>query len=421
MQCYEGYRDEFMALRDQLDALDASDLLTRYLGLSARPEPLDLLQNLLNCANGKYYDVTPFRALITGEYPNAVRPTVRQKVDCLSANARRSGFSQLADQIEAAYPAPVFESPQPHSDTLGAALKNLSDLLRDLVGFYFKRLFEFKKQPRYIKIPGSLDVLELIIDERLGLTGLRVHFSENCSSEFTRLPHGVFCTNLEFGPPITFLRMSLEPSSNEYRVMGKRLYEIGLPGRYNKLGEWKPLIYPGNAQHLIDECLRLSKDPDVQGALLYTRLTGHKCIEFAMKSDMELPGEYTATEQGGLYVWKCPVEDTSHVNVRTYDCWISLDSCSAEEIESRLASVGWFMNVLFFPYGATYSWRNKYRMTFGGRGVFMPNHEDLKTVDMILKAYPNTSDGVGLASGMDWCNMGASASNPFSGERPELR
>lgn len=415
MQCYEGYQDEFISLRDQLDGLDPSDPLTHYRTLSCRHEPLDLIQNLLNCASGKYYDATPFRTLITGQYPNAVWPTPRQKAEYLSANARSSGFPELADQIEAAYPAPVVESVEPAPDALRAALGTLADLLGDLVSRYFTKLVEFRKAPRYIKIPGRLDLLELIVDEHLGLTGLRVHFSENCSAEFIRLPHGVFPANLEFGPPITFLRMSLEPSSNEYRVMGKRIYEIGLPGRYNKPGEWKPLIYPGNAQHLVDECLRLSKDPDVQGALLYTRLTGHKCIEFAMKSDMELPGEYTKTAEGGLHIWRCPLEERIDGNVRTYDCWITLDSCSAEEIEGRLASVGWFMNVLFFPYGATYSWRNKYRMTFGGKGVLMPSHEDLETVDRILKTYPNTSDGVALASGMDWYNMGVSASNAFSG------
>ena len=30
-----------------------------------------------------------------------------------------------------------------------------------------------------------------------------------------------------------------------WRVSGKWLYEVGLEGRYNEPGEWKPLAYPG--------------------------------------------------------------------------------------------------------------------------------------------------------------------------------
>ncbi len=412
MQCYEGYQDEFIVLRDYLDKPSESDSLDRYRFLSSRPGPQDLLQNLLNCANGNHYDVAPFHSLKTGEYPN-IWPTIPQRAEFLSANARASGFPELADCITAAYSAYGLDAQPMPVEQVDSPLRSLSDLMGQLLDRYFKQLIKFKDTSKYVKSQRSLDVLELIVDEHLGLTGIRVHFPENCSAEFIRSPRGAVCTNLEFGPPITFLKMSLEPSSNEYRVNGKRLCEIGLPGRYNKLGEWRPLIYPGDAHHLVDESLQLSKDPDVQGVLLYIRLTGHKCIEFAMKSNMELPGEYTATEKGDLYIRKCQADATAP-DMRVYDCWINLETGTAEEIERRLASIGWFMNVLFFPYGATYSWRNKYRMTMGGAGLLTPTHEDLKTVDKILKTFPSTPDGYALGGGIDWYNIGTSSTNVFT-------
>jgi hypothetical protein len=99
------------------------------------------------------------------------------------------------------------------------------------------------------------------------------------------------------------------------------IHEHDFPGRYNRPFEWKPLIYPGDASHLIAECQQLSTDPDVQGVLLYMRLTGRKCIEFAVRSNMELPGTFTHTESGDVLIHKCPSdEDGAHLNTRACDC-----------------------------------------------------------------------------------------------------
>ena len=408
MACHAAYRDEFIVLRDHLERPDSANSCTDN-PLASMPGPLKLLQNLLNCTQSGHYDIEPFRALRTGTFPKTVWPTIRQQAEHVVASARTAGFPVLADQVAASY---LGASIPEHPSGKGGALVIL---LKELTNCYFGKLSKFTTEPKYCKIPGSLDVAEFLTDPEIGLTGLRIHFSENCTSEFRRTRDGSFPMNLDFGPPVTFLKMTAEPSSNEYRVNGKRLYEAGLPGRYNTLGEWKPMIYPGNAQHLVQECLQLSDDPDVQGVLLYMRLTGHKCIEFAIRSNLELPGPYTATEEGNLHIWKCPVIETDFpANVCTYDCWIELATGDLTEVEDRLASVSWFVAMLFFPYGATYSWRNKYRMTVGATGVLVPSHDDLKTVDAILKTFPNTPEGFVLGRGIDWYNMGNASSNPFT-------
>jgi hypothetical protein len=72
------------------------------------------------------------------------------------------------------------------------------------------------------------------------------------------------------------------------------------------------------------------------------------------------------------------------------------------------------MSVTFFPYGASYSWRNKYRMTFDGTGLLLPTHDDMTTVDQLAKKFPYEADGFVLGRGIDWFNMGNSATNPFT-------
>jgi hypothetical protein len=131
---------------------------------------------------------------------------------------------------------------------------------------------------------------------------------------------------------------------------------------------------------------------------------------------MELPGQFTGTESGDVLMHKCaPDEDAAHLNVRVYDCTMILKTGSVEEIESALASIGWLMSVMFFPYGGKYSWRNKYRMTHGWNGLMQPTHEDMTTVDQLLKKFPYEPDGMVLGRGIDWYNMGNTATNPFTG------
>jgi hypothetical protein len=286
----------------------------------------------------------------------------------------------------------------------------------DLVETYFKERLKFADGPKHIKLPNNLDVLEFITDKEFGLNGLRVHFPQNCKAEFWRSPKGVFGTNLEFGPPITFLIMSMEPSSNEYRVDGKRLFEVGLPGRYNVFGEWKPLLYPVSPDHLLPECAQLSKDPDVQGTLFYLRVTGHRCIEFVLRTNLELPGQYTSTREGGLHLWKCPADEgyQANENFVLYDGWLELKSTEVEDIEKALSSIGHLISITCFAFGAKYSWTLKYRIHTLPLAAWTPTEHELRLVDKVLQQFPYTVDGNILASAIDWYNRGTTTSNIFA-------
>jgi hypothetical protein len=417
MKCYEGYRDEMEVLRDWVKQPDTSDLLSAYRFLASYPEPLELLQNLIFCANGKPFHVSAFSYLNQGKFPHVVRPTIQQVIQAVIDSSRASGLVDLGDVIGTCYVGRLLDPDivvDHQGQELRAAFDNLLRFIQQLLDCYFAELLTFLMQPKYHKLP-RFEVLELITEPAIGLSGFRLHFPEGCTATFLRSALGVIAENLRFGPPLSFLVSSTQPSKQEWRVNGKRLFEVGLPGKYNVLGEWKPLIYPAKADHLIQECLKLSDDPDVQGVLLYMRLTGHCCIEFALRTDMELPGTYSSTKDGSLHIWRCPTQEyDSARNMRVYDCWLQLETGSVEDIEQGLANIGRFVSILCFPFGASYSWRNKYRMTHGEHGCLTPTNADVKIVDDTLQKFPNTPDGVILEAGIDWYNRGSTSNNIFT-------
>lgn len=416
LQLNSTYRDQLIVLRDWLGSKNQENIWDSYRFLLSLEDPLKLLQNLVNNANRKYYDVRPFSALARGAYPNLVWPTRSEKITYIADGLSKLGFAALAKRLTDSYSPALLENPESQEGKIKLAVDSLSALYKELLDRYFNTTMAFKHSPRYRTLPDSLDVLELLSDDEFGLIGLRVHFSQNCKAEFFRTSKGVFGSNLEFGPPVVFLMMSIEPSSNEYRVEGKRLYEIGLPGRYNKLGEWKPLIYPGKPDHLLKECAELSKDPDVQGVLFYLRVTGHMCIEFVLRTNMELPGQQTSTREGSFHFWKCPESPQRPYSghLRLYDCWLELESGSVQEIERGLTNIARLVNLICFPFGAEYSWRNKYRTTTPNLGTLTLSEKDLEIADNLIKTVPHNLDTDKLELAMDWNNQGNISTNVFS-------
>src|SRR5580704_524366 len=416
IQARSDYKDQLVVLQDWLDSKKGEGILESFRYLISLDDPLKLLQNLLNNLDGKHYHISPFMPLAKGEYPSMTWPTLSEKIAALSEGMLKAEFPTLADRLVRGYPAQLLENLEPNLEETRQAVGTLSGLFAELLSHYFKVRMKFKEGVKYLKLPNSLDVVELLTDDEFGLIGFRIHFPNNCKADFFRTSKGVFGSNLEFGPPVVFLIMSMEPSSNEYRVNGKRLYEIGLLGRYNKLGEWKPLIYPGKSDHLLKECAELSSDPDVQGILFYLRVTGHRCIEFVLKTNMELPGQLTSTREGSTHIWKCPPSADRRYSsyLRLYDCWLELKSGTVEEIEAGLTNIGRLVNIMCFPFDAEYSWRNKYRTTTPTTGTLTLNEMDLQIADNLIKLVPNTLVTAKLELATDWYNQGNISSNVFT-------
>ncbi len=202
---------------------------------------------------------------------------------------------------------------------------------------------------------------------------------------------------------------------DEWRVGDKRLYEIGLQGRYNNLGEWKPIFYPGKSEQLSKDAESLSDDPDVQGILFYMMCTGYRVIEFIARTKIELPNRFLGYAEK-FNLWKCtPIDGSSPTeqNDCIYDGWFELDSVGPEYIRSVIATIDVVLNKLAFSFDTAVKWRVKYSTLISVSGRAKPSEEDLHVLDSTLRNFPQTGDAIILDAALDWYNHAMSTRNTF--------
>lgn len=417
-----GTADPLLALRSVLAGFASSDHQATpddYRSIANREDALSLVVNLIRCCLSQAYEVSPFLHLYRGRFPNVVKPSPVAMAEHTSRVASEAGWHDLADLITASYDAELLGvaspgAPNPNDDRLQTPFRNCLTFLRSMIEICFAERLSYKNAPQFYKMP-RFEVLELLIEDEWGLSGFQVHFSNGGSARFVRSPEGTDCTNVELHPDVGFFVGMIDELRDEWRVGDKRLYEIGLPGRYNKLGEWKPIIYPGNTDALQKEACSLSNDDDVQGALFYMMCTGHRVIEFVVRTTIELPIE-AVTIGSKLHLWKCPpLEESSRLgqNFRLYDGWVELDSVDPESIRAAIAMIAVAVNRLAFAYGASLTWCLKYRMVLRPEACATPSEDDLKLFDSLLQRFPRSEDAIFLDAAMDWYNRGRSSRNVF--------
>jgi hypothetical protein len=273
----------------------------------------------------------------------------------------------------------------------------------------------YRGLPRFHKLPG-FEVLELLVNDSDGLFGFRMYFSNGSCATFARHADSTECINVELTSPINFMVGDLQQLRHEWRVGEKRLYEIGLNGRYNKLGEWKPIVYPGNPEALLQEARSLSQDESVQGSLFYMMCTGHRVIEFVVRSTVELPSEHVTFGES-LHLWKCPPLEGSHRSSQSavlYDGWLDVDSTDPADIRTAIEMIAVGINRMAFAYSAVADWRLKYNLVEHASGLAKPSPEDMHILDSLLRSFPATKDASILDAAIDWYNHARSARNVFT-------
>jgi len=405
-------------------APDPAHQLSQYCDLAASDAPLSLVTNLLNCGHGRPYNISPFNHLRRGHFPNIIEPTISQRATALAQMATADGEAEVARVITDAYPNQLLASCTDATQGAGgtndsqAALNNLFLFLQNLLETYFTRRREFRSSPRFFKLP-QFEVLELLVNDDVGIFGFRVHFSNRSSAEFVRHIAATICTNLTLGERVGFHVGSFDELTHEWRVGEKWLYEVGLPGRYNELGNWKPLVYPSDSQALVERARALSNDPGIQGALFYMMCTGHKVIEFAVRTSVDLPID--ADESFGLsrqlQLWKCPVPEgeQSHGPVVLYDGNLFLEETDPESIRLAIDTIGAAMNRLAFAFGASIEWTLKYQLEQSAQGCEVPSKEELQLLREVMAAdSASPRDLFALDAAIDWYNQGSSSKNIFT-------
>ncbi|HBG25473.1 MAG: hypothetical protein A2Y10_01540 [Planctomycetes bacterium GWF2_41_51] len=410
--------------KDPLLALDliirerkylSSDLLTQSSLFVGIEELLSLIGNLLNCSNGKTYKHCFFFPLYKGSFPNITKPSIEQMLKNIKNLSELSNQLEIKNLLEKYSLSIFFEKTT--SDSLNN-YEMAEIFLNSFITVYKNERMKFKEKAKLYKLQ-NFEVLELLVDETVGLYGFYLHFSNGGSAQFIRKESSTLSQNISFDRNFELSSFvgDLHALTEEWVVGKKKLYEIGLPGRYNVLGQWKPLIYPERKQKVISryarEALSLSKDEQVQGVLFYIMCTSHHVIEFVVKADLELPWENTTLGKV-IHLWKCPNSQMMQ-NFFIYDGSYCVNSFDPDEIEMAISTLNLTLNTIAFAYNAKLQWRLKYKIVNGTQNSFIKlNEEDMNVLDNILNKYPRNKDGLILNSAIDWYNRGTNSKDIFA-------
>lgn len=421
IQC--GRRDPLLVLHERLqlpDIVDDLELEETCRSLLSEGAVFSLIANLLNSATKSPYDLRPFRHLNRGVFPHVILPTPAEQVRDLKSRLLNANRGDLAYLLAYAYPEQVLgwccgEQEKPPNEEVRRAISACRKFLEKLLGSYYAERRKFIGVQRFYKQPG-FEVLELLVNDDVGLYGFKMHFSTAGDAWFARHTDSTECTNVVLGTPLNFMIGDLDERKTEWRVGAKRLYEIGLPGRYNELGEWKPIIHPGNADHIMKEAVALAgSDDDVGGAFFYMVCTGHRVIEFVVRANLELPSQYVRFDDR-FHLWMCPLPEgtpSSNLVWRIYDGWLDVEAVTPETLRSAMTMISVGINRMAFAYGVRVHWRPKYRLVLSDPGIATPKQEDLAILDSLLRDFPSREDAFLLDQAIDWYNRGNSSHNVF--------
>jgi hypothetical protein len=388
-----------------------------YCHWSHRDDFLRFIWNLVECAEERPYNayaLFEMSAPVAFGRQNWITQGKVAKLVMHLVDARRG---ELAEVITRCFPDGLLAkcADAGSEDTIfGHATIELAGLYGALLAASDRERRKFGTSNRFVRWP-RFEVLEILANADIGLYGYRVHHSNGAHSEFLRLPGRADALNIQFqrDGQVSYFVGSLDDLRPEWRVGSKRLFEIGLEGRYNDLGKWKPIVYEGPVDAITNEIHALDDDLEVQGALFYIFTTAHWVVEFAVRATVDLPVEnvvsFGPTERP-IRLWKVPAPEHTVMNERLYDGWVSVASPTVEAVKLALAHIRIGMSRLAFVYDAELRWSLKYTMASVIKGLAKPKDEDLAKFDEVLvNEVPAELD---LA--ISWVNAGRNASDPLT-------
>lgn len=366
---------------------------------------LELLYNLNSCCAKNFYHPFPF-----------VDTKLSIILSTLVKHINEAGNSRLSEAVSGAY-SNLLKNIDDQENPSVATLEYFYKFSDELLKIYFSKRLGFKNDYPYHKLAG-FEVLEFLVNEKFGLYGFRMHFSNGTNACFERTENSVKAINIILGAPINFMAGDLGKLKHEWRVGEKRLYEIGIPGRYNKWGEWKPIIYPGNVDSFEKECRDLSEDDDeVEGTLFYMMCTGHRVVEFVVRTPIRLPNSGSMLGNK-MHLVMCDSRSENEIkdNLVLYDGHYELDSVDPASIRRAIASINVGLNRMAFAYDSFVEWSVKYRAKIRhGVASPTPSDEDLEIFNSLLVDFPVTEDAIILDIAIDWFHRGelTKRTNPF--------
>src|SRR5947208_620430 len=170
-------KDQLLELQADVSgasSLSRAELFAKYCVWIGLEEPLELLANLLNCAEGRPYSVAPFSHLNTGEFPNIHFADPDEKIRNLPELASSAHRPELAHAIEMAYRSDLLdccaENSPPSLEEVDAVFRDFQSLWIPLLNRYFAERLKYRHWPRFHKVSPFM-VIELLTNEGYGLYG----------------------------------------------------------------------------------------------------------------------------------------------------------------------------------------------------------------------------------------------------------
>ena len=403
--------------------VSGSDFLDKYKAIMKINDPLNLIVNLINCIEEQGYNINPFLSLNKGNFPHIIQPNISERIQFLLKMYEEKNQLSIINLLKETFPEKLVrligsEGKSYNIDEikyLKKVYKKSKIFFSILIEIQEKRRLDFLKQPKLYKLP-RFEVLELLSSPDFGLYGFKMHFSNGSSAIFERFSNETMCVNIKLNYPLELFVGDIDEMRDEWRIGEKRLYEVGLPGRYNKYGEWKPLVYPGKSDTLQMEVSSFSKDPKIQGSYFYMMCTGHRVVEFVICSNLNLPIEYS-TFGNKLYLYKCSPTDEEGFpisNMHIYDGWIELDSIDVNSIKNAINYIDIVTSRLAFAFNCSMRWCVKYNMSYIKGGFASPTKQDILFLNKFLKNFPANEDAIILDSAIGWFNHGKNSTNIFT-------
>lgn len=365
-----------------------------YCHLTEMSAPYEILANLMRCCQNKSYKFYPFSDLVqiiknknNPFHTKRKLPSPIKKIKNLKELASACGEEKIGKIFDSFFRNNIRNAFY-HSDytltnkefriiegsDLGKetiTLEELSEYLARCFAFYSAFFIVYNRVrkslasgKKYYRWP-NYEVLELLSNND-ELTGFKLHFPTGTYSMFERTKergtNGFNFTLQEEGVQFFVGELSKYEQATDWFVNGKPFEELGT--RYNTYGYWRPVVFRGNSERIKQLARKATDDKDAEGCLFYIYATGHKAIEFVLKTNKPINKNKSIKFPFFKKNKKIETElcqEISNENLYIYDGTLFLNGQEENDVLSGIKEIDNYMEQLK-KNGFEIKYRLKYKM-----------------------------------------------------------
>jgi hypothetical protein len=412
----DAFYDELKSLDPLNFPLDKQREL--FISLLSKIEIFELLLNLLNNGLGINYRIHPFKTYKKDfthlKELNEVIETYKKTDSITAFYLKKVFYGEIINLYE-----DVNSSLVKDKEILNINI-NLINFLRLFIETYKKVLLGFKDSEKITKLPDYFITVELLTNDN-GLYGIKFYAPGGGLSLFIRTDKGTQQQSYGFNQDGEITLNIMGDTQLFWVYDNKPLFERGIKGRYNPIGEWRPIVYPGSSSYVSSEVHKRAKDnPDkrIEACLFYCIATCYHSIEFIVKTDIDLPFEYTTAESdeiGQLHFHKVKIDvpSNSASNLVVYDCTLELKNIEIDTIKNSLSLIEVFLHRLSFRANGKIEWFLKYPLYSHDSGKLTISKKDFRSVRKYMLDF-KSEDMNRIDTSISWFINGNISPNPFT-------